>query len=240
MNEMKRAKKATLQPAIPLQPAPPKEEIKQPEVKHVAQPPPPPPKKEEKAEVKTADQEKYKELVEQYTREFNERIVPQKNEKAQLQTLAKRELEQLAKDPYLTRILGGYVEATVNGRFDDLEKKLGLLAELSDEDLDELVSEDEGDTSATKKKKKNSTPPPESEEEEDEYRFSSTKEKKGKAPEKTPAKRRRGGGPFGDDSDDEIDFSKSKTESNRQARYQTRPYYRPKATIPDSHLASLF
>lgn len=248
MNEMKRAKKATLQPAVPLQPAPPppKEEIKPPEVKQGVVPSQKPKEAEDA-------QAKYKQLVDHYTKEFNERNQPTttKNEKTQLESLAKKEMEHLAKDPQLSKLLRDYMGATINGRFDDLEKKLGLLAELNDEDLAELgihssSSEEEEEeeaeetTSSTKKKstKKQSTPPPDSEEE-DEYR-PTTKEKKGKAPEKAAAKRRRGGGPFGDDSDDEIDYSKSKTESNRQARYQTRPYHRPKAPIPDSYLASLF
>lgn len=241
MNEMKRAKKATLQPAVPLQPAPPKEEIKPPEVKQGVVPPQKP------KEVEDA-QTKYKQLVDHYTKEFNERNQPTttKNEKTQLESLAKKEMEHLAKDPQLSKLLRDYMGATINGRFDDLEKKLGLLAELNDEDLAELginsssSEEEEAEeetTSSTKKKstKKQSTPPTESDEDE----YPTSKEKKGKAPEKA-AKRRRGGGPFGDDSDDEIDYSKSKTESNRQARYQTRPYYRSKPSIPDSYLASLF
>lgn len=239
MNEMKRAKKGTMQPAVPLQPTSTKEPIR-PEVKQVVQ-------QQQQQEGKKAEeggedtQAKYKKLVDHYTKEFNERVVPTRNEKSRLQSLAKKELEQLAKDPYLTRILGGYVEASVNGRFDELEKKLGLLAELSDEDYDELgIHSSDEDTSPTKVKKRGKSPTPPTQSDEDEY-SSSSKEKKGKAPEKpATTKKRRGSGPFGDDSDDEIDYSKSKTETNRQARYQTRPYYRPKPPIHNEHLDSLF
>lgn len=56
-----------------------------------------------------------------------------------MESLMAKHLKQYNEDYYLQQVVGAQVDKSVGKRFDELEKKLGLMAELDDDELDEMI-----------------------------------------------------------------------------------------------------
>ena len=135
MNEKKRAKIAPTAPAARAPPA-----------QAPAAPSPLPPQAQAPAAVSEVAErhleEDYHQLDQKRKRQYDEDMDELKREIDKLERITTGKMKDLNDTMYFQKVLGAHVDRAIGRRFDDFEKKIGMMTELTDAELDEFIKEE--------------------------------------------------------------------------------------------------